>query len=63
MPSATAAEDTAFLRLGITDAAFLDVSVNHTLLTADLDLYLEASRRGQNAVNFNHYIEAARTTG
>jgi hypothetical protein len=31
---------------------------NHTLPAADLDLYLQASRRGMKAVNFNRHIEA-----
>jgi hypothetical protein len=59
--SKLAAEHVAFIRLGITDAAILDVlSDGHTLLTADLDLYLEALRHGHKAVNFIHHIEANR---
>jgi hypothetical protein len=59
--SQRAAEHAAFPRLGITDSALLStMTENHTLLTADLDLYLHASRNGMNAVNFNHYIEANR---
>lgn len=59
--SRQAAEHDAFLRLGITDAAILDtISEDLTLLTSDLDLYLEAARQGRTAVNFNHYIAANR---
>jgi hypothetical protein len=44
-----------FLRLGLADAVQLDiVSESHTLLTVDLDLYLAASARGVDAVNFNY---------
>jgi hypothetical protein len=53
------AENSTFLRLGITDAVVLDVmDVSSILLTSDLDLYLEAARQGRTAVNFNHYIAA-----
>jgi hypothetical protein len=48
-----------FRRLGLTDAVLLtleDPSV--TILTTDLDLYLAATRRGRNVINFNHYREA-----
>ncbi len=56
-----AAGDAIFLRLGITDAALLNiVTKDQILLTADLDLYLEAARRGHQTINFNHYIEANR---
>ena len=59
--SRRAANDSIFLRLGITDAALLNiVTKDHVLLTADVDLYLEATRRGHQAVNFNHHIEANR---
>jgi hypothetical protein len=48
-----------FPRLGLTDAALLDiVSEARPLLTADLDLYLAALKRGGDcAVNFNHLRE------
>lgn len=56
--SSRAAEHSEFLRLGLADAAQLDVaSEAHTLLTADLDLYIAAAARGFKAVNFNHYRE------
>jgi len=34
------------------------MDVSSTLLTSDLDLYLEAARQGRTVVNFNHYIAA-----
>jgi hypothetical protein len=50
-----------FPRLGRTDAVLLSVmTTSHTILTADLGLYLEAARHGHAAINFNHYIEANR---
>jgi hypothetical protein len=59
--SKQAAQGAIFLRLGITDAALLGVEFAAAeLLTADLDLYIEAARAGRTAVNFNHYIEANR---
>ena len=59
--SKRASEQPAFLRLGITDSARLDVlSVDNVLLTSDLDLYLEARRQGRAAENFIHRIEANR---
>ena len=55
--SKDASSNTAFNRLGLTDAVLLDAITEETpLLTVDLDLYLAALRRGENtAVNFNHY--------
>ena len=62
--SKQAAEHSAFLRLGLTDSVMLNtIAHGQTLLTADLDLYLEAGRHGHTAVNFNHYIEANRPYG
>jgi hypothetical protein len=50
-----------FPRLGIADAVTLDLLGNDmTLVTSDLDLYLEAARQGRDAVNFNHFIAANR---
>ncbi len=50
-----------FLRLGITDAALLHTDLsNALLLTADLDLCLEAAHQGRPVINFNHHIEANR---
>lgn len=45
-----------FLRMGLTDAALLDVAsgVDVTLLTDDLGLYLAASDSGYKAVKFTH---------
>lgn len=59
--SKQATQGAVFLRLGITDAVLLGAEFAAAeLLTADLDLYLEATRAGRKAVNFNHYIEANR---
>lgn len=46
-----------FPRLGLTDAGILDVfGRDLPVLTADLQLYLAAYKRNQNAAfNFNHY--------
>jgi hypothetical protein len=53
--SRRAAGRSEFLRLGLTDAVLLEATgTSHTLLTADLDLYLAATARGGPAVNFNH---------
>ena len=50
-----AVEQPEFPRLWLTDAAILtELDNSHILLTADLDLYLAASRRGYAAVNFHH---------
>lgn len=52
--------DRAFVRLGLTDAALLDLAGDHDiLLTADLGLYLAGAKNG--AVNFNHIREARGT--
>jgi hypothetical protein len=54
--SSRAAGYKEFLRLGLADAAQLDLAgASHTLLTVDLDLYLAAVGRGLKAENFNHY--------
>lgn len=56
--SSRAAEHNEFLRLGLADAVQLEVAgEGHTLLTADLNLYVAAAARGFKAVNFNHYRE------
>jgi hypothetical protein len=53
--SERAVEQPEFPRLWLTDAAVLmELANSHVLLTADLDLYLAASRRGHKVVNFNH---------
>ena len=51
-----ASRNTAFPRLGLTDAALLEaVSEERPLITADLDLFLAASSKGRNAaLNFTH---------
>ena len=59
--SKRAAEHVAFYRLGIADTALLNVMApGRILLTADLDLYLEVTRNGHDAINFNYHIEANR---
>ena len=54
--SVDAASNRGFERLGLTDAALLEVvSDAAPLVTVDLDLYLEASRNAPNAAfNFRH---------
>ena len=54
--SVDAARNRGFGRLGLTDAALLEVVSDATpLVTVDLDLYLEASRHAPNAAfNFRH---------
>jgi hypothetical protein len=59
--SRKAVQTPVFIRLGIADAAMLDHEfADYVLLTADLDLYLEAGRLKRAAVNFFHLIEANR---
>ena len=55
--SATAAANSVFARLGLTDAALLEaVSEETPLLTADIHLYLAAaSRQTETVVNFLHF--------
>ena len=53
--SAAAAARPEFVRLGLTDSALLHITgESHTLLTADVSLYLAALNGGKNAENFNH---------
>ena len=54
--SARASDNDAFKRLGLTDAALLEVVTEDTpLVTVDLDLYLAVLDKGTNAaVNFTH---------
>ena len=54
--SLDAANNQAFGRLGLTDAAFLEVITKETpLITVDLDLYLAALNKSEGAaVNFTH---------
>ena len=55
--SKTASRNDEFKRLGLTDAALLEVVSNsNPLITVDLDLYLAAIRKeGESAFNFRHY--------
>ncbi len=54
--SAEAARNAAFPRLGLTDAALLEaVSEEKPLITTDLDLYIAALSKGENAAfNFTY---------
>ena len=54
--SAVASSNSTFNRLGLTDAALLEVVSPETpLVTVDLDLYLAANASGQEAaLNFTH---------
>lgn len=54
--SEAASSNNEFSRLGLTDAALLEVvSAETPVVTVDLDLYLEAVRKRQDAaVNFTH---------
>jgi hypothetical protein len=62
--SRAASEHVAYPRLGITDSVLLGtLAGGYTLLTADLDLYLEAHHQGYMAINFIHHIEANRPNG
>ena len=55
VPSARACSDANYLRLGLTDVAWLAMLDRETeLLTADLALYRAALDRGLVATNFNH---------
>ena len=59
LESVQAVDQSEFIRLGLTDAVILTKIHRHqVLLTADLDLYRAALRRGETAVNFNHLREA-----
>ena len=59
--SQTASRNMEFKRLGLTDAALLEVISNsHPLITVDLDLYLTAIRKQEeSAYNFRHYQSLA----
>lgn len=54
--SKDASDNSAFRRLGLTDAALLEVVTTESpLLTVDLSLYLAALKKGEGAaVNFTH---------
>lgn len=55
VPSSSAAQRSEFIRLGLADAALLEVATkNVTLLTTDFDLYNAAMANGIKALNFNH---------
>ncbi len=57
IPSRQATDDEAHTRLGVSDVA--TIASTHQLpeplvLTTDLDLHLELSRRGRASINYNH---------
>jgi len=55
VPSSVAAERKEFVRLGLADAALLEIAAKDvTLLTTDFDLYNIALAKGAQALNFNH---------
>ena len=57
--SRRASDRAEFLRLGLTNSVVLESTGKKlTIITADLDLYLEALRQGQSVINFNHLREA-----
>lgn len=61
VPSLEASGRSEFRRLGLTDAATLELGKRDIhILSADLDLYLAAARAGYSVSNFTHAIEAAR---
>ena len=55
--SRVASRNTEFTRLGLADAALLEVVSNsNPLITVDLELYLAAARKeSESAYNFRHY--------
>ena len=59
--SKTASQNSAFTRLGLTDAGLLEVISNsNPLITVDLALYLAATRKESgSAYNFRHYQSLA----
>lgn len=59
--SRAASHNKEFIRLGLTDAALLEVVSNsNPLVTVDLDLYLAAiSKEAESAYNFRHYQSPA----
>ena len=52
--SASAMELTTFARLGLADNVTLSLGNSFLLISDDLQLCLEASRLGYDAINFNH---------
>lgn len=56
--SSSITRSACFHRLGLTDAAIVGLCGDGLLvLTDDLDLYLEISRMGGQAFNFNHLLK------
>jgi predicted nucleic acid-binding protein len=61
MPSARAADDRLYERLGLADAAIAAVARAHNccVLTDDFDLFIALGRDGVPALNFAHLREQA----
>lgn len=58
-PAEEIVSDKGYLRLGVADASVLGVTADGVfVLTDDVDLYLELSRRGLRCSNFNHLRSA-----
>lgn len=58
VPCRTAAARAEFIRLGLTDAAILELSRKEiVILTTDLDLCVAAQAAGKPVINFNHLRE------
>ena len=56
--SADASRNKAFTRLGLADAALLELATRETtLITVDLDLYRAAWENGANALNFTYLLD------
>lgn len=54
-PGKTIATHESFLRLGLTDCAILRMVENKVpVITTDLDLYLVASKKNYNVINFTY---------
>jgi hypothetical protein len=61
VPSANAVARREFRRLGLSDAAMLEMgAADLHILSADVGLYLAALKAGYKAFNFTHAIEAAK---
>lgn len=60
-PTIMATRDSAYHRLGLTDALLLVLAANQSLalVSDDLGLCMEAQRRGATAINYNYVREGA----
>lgn len=58
VPSRTASARPEFLRLGLADAALLDLAaMGVTIVTADLDLSVAVRSKGHPSLDFHHLRE------